>query len=177
MTTGGLNHLARLADQAGQMVNRVIDAIVAVLIALMVLDVGIGVVFRYLLNNPLSWTEELARYLMIWAAALAIAAAVFRREHIGFTLLIDMVPPTARRVFILVFDLIILIFFAVLFIFGLKFFITGLAQNTMSLGVTMAVAYAAVPVAASIAIVQTLFLAIRDVFDPTHLQVGTETTQ
>jgi len=34
-----------------------------------------GVFFRYVLEAPLPWSEELARYLMVWGASLGASVA------------------------------------------------------------------------------------------------------
>ena len=51
----------------------------------MLLQIG----FRYALNAPLTWTEELARYLYVWACYLGAAVALRRRSHIAITLVAD----------------------------------------------------------------------------------------
>jgi len=55
----------------------------------MTIDVLLGVFFRYVLNLPLNFTEELARYLMIWGASLAISLGISGGEHVGLTVLLD----------------------------------------------------------------------------------------
>ena len=41
----------------------------------------VGVFFRFVINDPIGWTEEIMRYLVIWATFLAASAALFRGEH------------------------------------------------------------------------------------------------
>ena len=132
----------------------------------MVMDVGVGIVFRYGFGNPPSWTEELARYLMIWGALLAISACVARREHIGFTLLFDKLPVSGRRYFLALFDVLAFSFFAILVVYGTDLTEAGLKQRTMSLGISMGLPYASVPAAAAIAVIQTTLVGIRDFVDP-----------
>lgn len=59
----------------------------AALVGLMVITILIQVFFRYVLNDALAWTEELARFLMLWMVGL-MAPTAFR--HGGFVS-IDMV--------------------------------------------------------------------------------------
>jgi TRAP-type C4-dicarboxylate transport system permease small subunit len=44
-----------------------------------------------------SWTEEVPRYLLIWISFLAGAAGVALRDHVGFELVFDSLPPRLRR--------------------------------------------------------------------------------
>ncbi|PRX10722.1 UNVERIFIED_ORG: TRAP-type C4-dicarboxylate transport system permease small subunit [Martelella mediterranea] len=53
----------------------------AALMGLMVVVILIQVFFRYVLNDALAWTEELARFLMLWMVSL-MAPTAFR--HGGF---------------------------------------------------------------------------------------------
>ena len=77
--------------------NRCVEAFLVLLLTLLVLDVWIGVMDRYLFHWQLPWPEILARYLMIWVALLAISSGVARREHIGLTILIDRLPARMRQ--------------------------------------------------------------------------------
>lgn len=52
--------------------------------------------FRYFLNMPLGWTEELARYLMISVAFLGLPVVTRRGEHIAIDMFVEMLPATAR---------------------------------------------------------------------------------
>lgn len=76
--------------------NRAVE-VAAVLVTLaMLLTVVIGVVTRAL-DDPAIWTDELARYLLVWVASLGWVIASRRRVHIRITFLLDMLPGRARR--------------------------------------------------------------------------------
>jgi TRAP-type C4-dicarboxylate transport system permease small subunit len=61
------------------------------------LCVVIQVVYRYVLEMPISWTEETARYLFVWAALLAAAVSVGRNDQFNIPILADQLGPRARR--------------------------------------------------------------------------------
>lgn len=135
---------------------------VAGLMILLVADVWLGVVARYVLRVQIPWTEELARYLMIWAALLAISCGIARREHIGFRLLLERFPKALQRAFLILFDVAAFGFFAFLFVYGIDMTATGAKQFAMIFGMSMALPYASVPVASLLACVQILLASIRD---------------
>jgi len=54
------------------------------------------VVTRYVLNMPLIWSEEAARYLHVWIALFGIHFGLRRNAHIRVTLFVDKLPRTAR---------------------------------------------------------------------------------
>ena len=54
------------------------------------------VVFRYLLNDPLSWTQEVAEILYVWIVCVGSATIVGEREHVSFSLFYSSVRPPVR---------------------------------------------------------------------------------
>lgn len=53
---------------------------------------------RYVLNDSVAWTEEVARYLLIVLVFIGSAGAVRRGTHIRVEALEQALPPAARRV-------------------------------------------------------------------------------
>ena len=76
---------------------RAAAAISAFLIAAVLGAVLLGVARRYLFGAPLSWTDELSAVLFVWAVFWTAAFAVPLSEHVAFDLVIDLLPPGARR--------------------------------------------------------------------------------
>jgi TRAP-type C4-dicarboxylate transport system permease small subunit len=81
--------LARIADAVTR------AALVLILLSLLGVVV-LGVAMRAL-NAPLSWTDEAARYLMVWLALLGWILAARRRAHVRVTVLLDRLPARVRR--------------------------------------------------------------------------------
>ncbi len=140
----------------------VVERICAVLMVLLVLDVWLGVVVRYLIPLPLTFTEELARYLMIWTALLAVSCGIAKREHIGVAFFIEKLPRSVRRWLLLGFDILAFAFFAFLFMYGLDMVERGGRTLTMVFGMSKALPFAAVPTAAALACIQLVLVALRD---------------
>ncbi len=59
-------------------------AVSAILVALVTVTFS-QVVFRYLLHAPLAWSEELARFLLMWMASLSAAYAFKTRSHFAYS--------------------------------------------------------------------------------------------
>lgn len=72
------------------------------------------VLFRYVLQIPVPWTEELARVLFTWAMLLGIALAIRTGEHIRVEALADRLPPRASILLELAFQLLIVLFLLML---------------------------------------------------------------
>lgn len=135
------------------------------LTALMVVTVLTGVLFRYVIRDPLGWTEELARYLMIWAALLAVSVGIRKREHVGIQLLVKKLPLKLGRVIILLVNIMVMIFLLVLTIRGYAMAVKGFRQLSLALGISMFWPLMAIPISGALAIIQQLILII-DIFNP-----------
>lgn len=59
------------------------EYIVGILFLVLVFVTSLGVFFRYVLNDPLSWSEELARYLLVWMTLFGATVGVKRGIHIS----------------------------------------------------------------------------------------------
>lgn len=154
--------LAARAGRASDRLNWVIERVCAALAAVLVLDVWLGVLARYVLPIQMTFTEEAARYLMIWTALLAVSCGIARREHIGVLILFEKLPRGVRHLLLATLDLLALLFFAFLLYYGIGFTISGGKRFTMIFGMTYTLPFAAVPVSAALACVQLVLAAVRD---------------
>ncbi len=59
-----MTRISTAADRLGRRLNWVVERLCALLVALMVMDVWLEIVSRYMVNLHITWTEELARYPM-----------------------------------------------------------------------------------------------------------------
>ena len=138
------------------------DRVAVALLALLVLDVWLGVVVRYVIPLDLTFMEEAARYLMIWVALLAVSSGIPRREHIGVQVLFERLPAALRRTLLGVLDVLAFAFFAFLALYGIGLVERGGKTFTMIYGMNKTLPFAAVPVGAALAAVQIVLVAFRD---------------
>lgn len=151
-----------LAERISHGLNRLIEAVVAVLMLALVIDVWIGVVDRYWFHWQLPWPETLARYLMIWAALLAVSSGIARREHIGLTSFLMTLPAWFRRAVLILIDLLAIALFFYVFWFGIGFAESGATRQAMIFGATLEPFFWAIPASAFLAIVQLALVLVRD---------------
>lgn len=158
-----MNGFLRRGEILGERLNWVIERVCALLVAVMVLAVWLGVLSRYVFQwQEITWTEEFARYIMIWAALLAVSCGVHHREHVGLMLLLESLPGRLHHLVRLGLDLLGLVFFAVLIYYGFNMAREGLHQYAMIFDMNMAIPFAAVPVAAAFAALQQFLITCRD---------------
>lgn len=155
---------ARRALRLSRGLNKWVERVCVGLFVLLVLDVWLGVLARYVLPFNLVFTEELARYIMIWTALLAVSCGISYREHIGVTILFERFPPRMRKILAVSFDLIAFGFFAVIVVYGAGFAERGFSRYTMIAGIPAGWPYMGVPIAAALACVQLALVAVHDWF-------------
>ncbi|MDR3176471.1 MAG: TRAP transporter small permease [Desulfovibrio sp.] len=93
--------------------NALLGKLLFVTFTAMAVLVFFQVVFRYAVEMPLAWTEELARYLLIWATYLGASIAFYDGTHINATLLVDVFPVRIQAAFLLLADAACLVFLGV----------------------------------------------------------------
>jgi TRAP-type C4-dicarboxylate transport system permease small subunit len=152
------------AIAASRRLNWFVERACVALLVLLVLDVWLGVLARYVLPFQVTFTEELARYLMIWMALLAVSSGISHREHIGVLVLFERFPPQLRKWLAVMFDLLALIFFGIIFFYGLGMVERGFSRYTMIQAIPKAYPFMGVPLAAALACVQLVLVAIHDFF-------------
>ncbi len=144
--------------------NWFVERLCVTLLILLVLDVWLGVLVRYILPFGWTFTEELARYLMIWMALLAVSSGISHREHIGVLVIFERFPPKARKWLAVLFDLLAFLFFAMVFFYGLGFVERGFSRFTMIAQIPKGWPFMGVPLAAAFACVQLALVAMHDFF-------------
>lgn len=92
-----MDHMDRQPGGAAGWMDRAGDILLVGLNALMAAIVLGAVFFRYVLNNSLSWSDELVRYLFVWFSLVGSALVLREREHIRVEYFVEKLPPGLRR--------------------------------------------------------------------------------
>ena len=77
---------------------KLLDGVIAAMLALMVVLVFGNVVLRYGFNSGINLSEELSRWLFVWMTFLGAVVAVNERGHLGTDMLVGRLGPTGKRV-------------------------------------------------------------------------------
>lgn len=127
-----------------------LEWMLVILLSIMTIDVLWGVFTRYVMNSQSSWTDELARFLLIWISVLGAAYASGKRLHISIDLIsVHLSDKNKKRLYIFV-SLIILFFVFVVFIVGgmrYVYIAFKLGQLSAALQIPMGWVYAVFPFA------------------------------
>jgi TRAP-type C4-dicarboxylate transport system permease small subunit len=131
------------------LVNKATRGTLVFLMALLVINVVWQVFSRYILNAPSTFTDELARFLLIWVSFLGVAYLSGQNAHISIELLHGKLKPDSRfKLQIVIHSIIILFAFFVLVIGGgnLVYITFTYTQLTPTLQIPMAYIYLIGPI-------------------------------
>jgi TRAP-type C4-dicarboxylate transport system permease small subunit len=129
-------------------VHRALGAGVAVLMAAAVVNVSWQVASRFLLGSPSSFTDELARYLLVWIGLLGGAYAAGERRHIAVDLVPASLDAKVGRALALFMHAAVMLFALAVMVGGgarLVWLSFELGQTTAALGMPLGVVYTVVP--------------------------------
>ncbi len=118
----------------------------------------IGVFFRFVINDPIGWTEEIMRYLVIWATFLAASAALFRGEHMTINVFENFPILWLRRVIHVVALLCVGTMCVVMIWQGYPLAIKNAAQLSPTMQILMMWPYLAIPVAGTLMLFKVVAL-------------------
>jgi len=132
-----------------RVLDRLLEVLVMVVMAVLVLDVLWQVFTRLVLKNPSTWTEELAIFMLVWVALLGAAVALGRGAHLGIDYFVGKLPLRARLATeVLVFFFVAAFSLLVMVVGGIDLVASNLelGQESPALRVNMGYVYLAVPI-------------------------------
>lgn len=143
--------------------NTVLRHVVGAMLGVMVVTVGVQIFVRFVLPKlglvvATPWTEELARYLMVWCIFLGAALATRSGAMIAMDSVANALPPALGDAIRSLSLVITLAFFGLLVWLGVLWTQFGMVETSTVMAVPMAVVYAAMPVGSAIAIMNILAL-------------------
>lgn len=141
--------------------DRFLEHFLASLMALMLISVSWQVISRYLLGDASSFTDELARYLLIWIGALGAAYAAGQRMHLAIDLLPSKLKGKNKYRLAIVINLFIIFFCLTVLVIGgsrLVYITYTLGQTSASMQLPMSYVYSILPLSG----ILIIYYKIRD---------------
>lgn len=137
------------------------------IIGTVLLTALIGVVLLQVVSRPLpisspAWTDEVARFLLVYVVAFGCALATGKRELVNVDLVISMLSPTLRRILVLIIDLVILSCSITLMINSVEYVESTMWRMATTLPISQAWVTASVIIITANMSLFTLFNLIRD---------------
>lgn len=147
-------------------IDKILGSALIVIMAMMVLNVLWQVFTRFVVGTPSSFTDELARYLMIWVGILGAAYAAGQDMHVAIDVLPQKLKKTTQMKLSIMVKLIIALFALVAMIVGggkLVYITYVLDQLSPALQIPLAYVYLVIPISGFL----IMYYKISDILKPT----------
>ena len=135
-------------EQVTKVITKILEIVLIGLMAIIVLDVSWQIFTRFILQDPSSYTEELAGFLLIWIGLLGASYALYTKAHLGIDILMTKVKGVQKRMLeILIYTIVLLFAFFVPVIGGIKLVNITFSLNQISaaMGIPMGYVYLVLP--------------------------------
>jgi TRAP-type C4-dicarboxylate transport system permease small subunit len=120
----------------------------------MTVVVVLQVICRYLLGAALTWSEEFARFGLVWITFLGAGIALRRRAHVGVQAIVELFSPRVRKI-VQVFTIFAVVGFLVIATFkGMELALFNMKQYSPAMGLPMGLVYLAIPSGCLVLIIQ-----------------------
>jgi len=129
--------------------DKVLGTSIVILMGLMVINVTWQVVSRYIFGDPSSWTDEVARYLLVWLGLLGAAYVSGRNGHLAIDILPSKLQGKKARMLQYFIHSVIILFAAIVMVAGggnLVYITEILDQRTATLQVPLSWIYLMIPI-------------------------------
>ncbi|MFA1820155.1 TRAP transporter small permease [Virgibacillus oceani] len=136
--------------------NKWILNILAILFGIVSLITLYQVFARYVLGDPLSWSEAVVRYTIIWIVLLGTAVALRKGRLISVETLHFLVPKTIQKILTIIILIINIAFCLFLILYGFDIMRNLANQESGALGISVSWFYAALPVGGVIALINAV---------------------
>jgi len=136
--------------------NRCVEGCLAVMGLGMAFLVAAQVFFRYTLNQSLFWSEELARYLLVWLTFMGASSAYRRGMHPGVDILYAWMRPGFRKAAVIIAHGASMLLFGVMIVFGCRFAYFVRLQISPALFLPKWTLFAVIPLSGAILMVHAL---------------------
>lgn len=153
-------------DRISYSINHWVENLVCAMGITMAIIVATQVFSRYVLNYSLFWSEELARFLLVWLTFLGATVAYFYGAHPGVDVLYRRLSPGLQRWASLVVHGVSLCLFGVMVIHGMEFAWFVRFQITPALSLPKWIVMGVIPMGGLIFMVHGLAFLFREIATP-----------
>lgn len=126
------------------------ETVVALLMTVMVATIILQVFCRFVLGNPLSWSEELARYAFVWITFLGAAVGYRHGGHIVVETIVVLLPRRLQAALAWAVDALMVVALLLLLVQGMNIVEVNSNVEATMLEIPMSWVYASVPVSAAL---------------------------
>lgn len=142
-------------------INRFFAGVTMFFVVIMVAIIFLQIISRAVIGSSFSWTEELARILMLWVIFLGAGFAFQYGAHVSVETIVQKFPQSVQKIIPLFVFIVSSLFLIVLLLKGIDITQRAMSQYTSALRLPMGYVYLAFPVSAALQILNLIDITIR----------------
>ena len=131
-------------DKVITVLYKIIKVILCVVLLAMVGILMAHIIFRYVLNSSLTWSEELLKILLVWFGMMSVAILAVRREHVSIVVFKEHMPKKMSAVLTKLTRIITVVICLIVIYVGIQYVLAAGHRPTPAL--RLPYAYASIPV-------------------------------
>jgi len=155
-----MNRTLLSIERASSLINTIVKHMAGFLTGAMAILVFLQVLFRYVFDAPLDWSEEMATFAFAWMCLLGASVGLYLEEHPRLDIFLGFLPPLVEKFIRLLILMAIGFMLAVLFVYGLSLTTTMKMQKTAALGYSVSFVYVVLPLSAIIMLIHIVSKAL-----------------
>jgi len=152
----------KLIEKVSDILDHFVRYINIILIIVMTFTILLQVFYRYVLNNSLTWTEEIARFIMVWMVFLGFSMVSKRKVNISLEFFLKKISSKVRKPLEILLQVYIIYFLLILFKLGIVLVESAYRQVAPASQISMKWVYLALPAGIVILVFQHIVLLIKD---------------
>ena len=141
----------------------------AVTVAIMIIVITYQVILRYVFSASNAWSEELARYLIIYDVMAAAAIATRRNSHLQVDAFIGILKPRTKAIYTVIATIVGIVFLAFLFCYSVVLCQAAAVNVSAGLKIPMSVPYACMPIGAVLMILTSIEVIMKQLVEIAEL--------
>ena len=151
------------------------ESIGAVLLVLVFGSIALQIVTRFILRDPLFWTEEAARYLFVWLVVIGSAECIRSRSHITMDVFAQLLPPRPRLALSILLNAAVLAALLILCWYGFFGMLRAHRVMSVAVGLPESFLYGALPVGGALMALRMAIVVVGDaalLLSPAKIEAG-----
>ncbi len=166
-----------MKNKINYFMNNIEEYVSILLFSSLIILCFLQILFRFVFNFSLSWTEELSRYVFIALVYISASLAVMRGAHVRVEVIDNYIKGANKRILDTIIDLSFAIFMIYIGYYGIEITIETLdvEQTTPALGWSSGWVYAVVPFSfylIALRLIQRAYLRLTNKLDESNISVG-----
>ncbi len=145
-------------DRIANLITSVLKVVCGIVLAALVVIITVEVASRWM-GIAMPWTDELARYLLIWMTFLGCSLALASGTHLSVDFIVKKFPENGQKALNIITRVLIIIFFGIIMIYGTKLSIAAINTRSTALHWSMGAVYSILPLSGLLSV----FYAVMDI--------------